>query len=405
MAERRIPVLPPLPEEELRSPDAAVEAPPAETLDVGASTEPPALGPAQEQRPRPRRGRRERGPEGRRLWSAGHAIVVLALALGLSVLLNAPGVHKKAYNQEAGWQRDVALALTGPLASVSHALLLDRARKGVQAAIGRSGEDDIDTSVAGAGAPEPTAPTTPSPETRNPRPSTKLAFSPQHKLKIWVAGDSLVIVPGYAILRAAGGSPVMKGLGVDGRVATGLERPDVFNWFDEIRRQMRVLEPNVVVLGFGGNDDKRYMTGLPPGVSIGEFGDASWRREYARRVEAVFSTIVRAGGHVVWIGLPQTRSAEQTQRFDLVNAVVAREARKHPRTVTYVDTYAMFAGPDGGYTEYLTGPSGGTIKVRAGDGVHFENAGGDMIARQVMAALGRTFDLTSWKEKRRGASG
>ena len=72
---------------------------------------------------------------------------MLVLALGFSLLLNAPGVHKKAFNQPEGWQRTVALAFTGPLASVSHALRLDRPRAGVQALAGRRGEDRIDTDL------------------------------------------------------------------------------------------------------------------------------------------------------------------------------------------------------------------------------------------------------------------
>ena len=37
--------------------------------------------------------------------------------------------------------------------------------------------------------------------------------------------------------------------------------------------------------------------------------------------------------------------------------------------------------------------------MRASDGVHFERAGGDMIAREVLKALNQKFDLTSWKKK------
>ena len=98
-----------------------------------------------------------------------------------------------------------------------------------------------------------------SPRRRRParRSARKLAFSPKKKLRIWIAGDSLVITPGYAIVRAAGRARRSSRSGtVDGRVATGLDRPDVFNWFDEIRRQVKELQPNVVVLAFGGNDDK-----------------------------------------------------------------------------------------------------------------------------------------------------
>lgn len=387
MAERPLPPLPPLPEDETRTLERATAAP----------TERPA---APRERPR---APRDEGPR-RRQWSAGHALVVCVLALVIGLLLNAPGIHKSAYNKPDGRQRDVALALTGPLAGVSHALLLDRPRKGVQALVGRSGADEIHTDIglpapAPAGKPSRT-PTPTTPPVSTPSKPRKLAFSPKRKLRIWVAGDSLVITPGYAIVRAAGTSPAMEPVGtVDGRVATGLTRPDVFNWFDEIRSRVKELRPRAVVLGFGGNDDKAYMTGLPDGTSIGDFGSWSWRREYARRVGGLMDAINRAGAFVVWIGLPQTRSAAQTQRFDVVNAVVEKEARKREGRATYVDTYTMFAGDDGGYAQYLADGSGQLRRVRADDGVHFEREGGDIIARVVLKALNKQFDLTSWRKK------
>ena len=390
------PPLPPLPEEEE-----------TRTLEQAA----PPRDPGGESPERPRRRRPPRGEDdgpARRQWSAGHALIVCVLALAIGLLLNAPGAHKSAYNKSDGWQRDVALAITGPLADVSHALLLDRPRKAVQALIGRSGEDDIDTEIA-----LPTTPVTPSQPSREPRgtptkpgrgttPPKKVAFTPERKLRLWIAGDSLVITPGYAIIRAAGASKVIESVGgVDGRIATGLTRPDVFNWFDEIRRKVKELKPHAVVLDFGGNDDKAYMTGLPDGVTIDDFGGSVWRREYARRVGGLMDAINRQGAFVVWIGLPQTRSPEQTARFDVVNAVVEKQARKRPGRAAYIDTYRLFAGDDGGYTQYLRNLSGDLVQVRAADGVHFEREGGDMIAREVLKVLNRQFDLTSWRKKRR----
>jgi hypothetical protein len=383
MPDDRPPPLPPPPDDETRTLERAA---PAQSADEPTP-------------PRPKRD----GPR-RRPWSAGHAVVVSVLALGIGLLLNAPGIHKSAYNKPDGWQRDVAIAFTGPLADVSHALLLDRPRKAVQAVVGRSGADEIDTDIGIPLAPPPPA-ATPSPPgtptTPKPKPPRKLAFSPKRKLRIWVAGDSLVIVPGYAVVRAAGASPAIESVGgVDGRVATGLTRPDVFNWFREIRKRVNELHPRVVVLGFGANDDKAYMTGLPEGITIDNFGGSVWRREYARRVGGVMDTISRAGGFVVWIGLPQTRSPEQTQRFDVVNAVVQKEAREREGRAVFVDTYTMFAGDDGGYTQFLPVGSGTVRKVRADDGVHFEREGGDMIAREVLKQLNKTFDLTSWRKTR-----
>jgi hypothetical protein len=184
---------------------------------------------------------------------------------------------------------------------------------------------------------------------------------------------------------------------VDGRIASGLERPDVFNWFQHVREQTRKARPDAVVLMFGGNDDHGFMTGLPEGREIGSFGSPGWTAEYRRRVALIMDSASRNGAYVVWIGLPITRDAEQTRRFDRINAIVQSEAAERPRRVTYLDTYFDFAGDDGGYAQYVTDSSGKLVKMRADDGVHFERAAGDVIAREVLGLLAKRFDLSSWR--------
>ncbi len=351
---------------------------------------------------RPRRRRRRTTDDGRRTLTAGHALVIAALALALGTLLNAPGLHKAAYNQSDGAQRDVALALTGPLAIISHALLLDRPRRALQSALGRSGEDRIDTAIV-IPAPLPRTPSHPTPShgrsgaTATPPP--RLAFGPRKQLRVWIAGDSLVITPGWSIVRAAGRAIRPVGGGPDGHVATGLERPDVFNWFSHVAEKLRALRPNAVVIDLGGNDDHGYMTGLPKGTAVDGFGTPSWTTEYRRRVGGLMDTVVRAHAFLIWIGLPITRNEAQTQRFDTINAVVESEARRRKGFVGYVDTYATFASDTGGFAQYLTNASGTKVLVRSPDGVHFEPAGGDMIARLVLHRLNDAFDLTSWRRK------
>ena len=45
-------------------------------------------------------------------------------------------------------------------------------------------------------------------------------------MRLWIAGDSLVITPGWAVLRALGQNDAVERVGdVDGRVATGLTAP------------------------------------------------------------------------------------------------------------------------------------------------------------------------------------
>jgi hypothetical protein len=340
-----------------------------------------------------RRPRRRVDEGGRRLHSAGSAIVVSALALGFGALLNAAGLHKSAEIQPAGWKRDLALAVTEPLESVSSALLLDQPRRGLKAALGRSADDEID---AGVVVPEPAAEPPPAPPRRQ-------RFSPDRPLRLWVAGDSLVVVPGESILRAVGESRAIRPVGpVDGRIASGLERPDAFNWFEHARKVMTKERPRAVVVMFGGNDDHGFMTGLREGVELDGFGGPRWTAEYRRRVGAIMDTAGRAGAYVVWIGLPITDDADQTARFDTINAIVQAEAAKRPGRASYLDTYFYFAGDDGGYAEYVANASGKLVRMRADDGVHFERAAGDLIARQVLRRLNQRFDLTSWRKSAGG---
>ncbi len=226
------------------------------------------------------------------------------------------------------------------------------------------------------------------------------AFTPSDPLRLWVAGDSLIIDTGYALQRAALATPVIRSVGgVDGKIGTGLDRPDIFNWFLEIRSELKALHPNAVVLGFGGNDDKQYMTGLPAGVTITEFNDPAWRREYARRVGGLIDLVNRAGAYVVWVGLPITRDPAQTARFDAINGVVAQEIDKRPGGAVYLDTYSLLAAPNGGFAQYLTTLSGEVQDVRAPDGVHFSPAGAAIVARQVLKDLNEAYDLTSWRRR------
>ena len=160
--------------------------------------------------------------DGRRLSSAGHALVVAVLALVIGLLLDAPGLHKTAFNEPPGTQRTVALAITG--AARDHeprALPRPAALLAEVGARHRSGDDTIDTRVALP--PPPTQTIAPALGDRRSGPRTSRgtgkAFTPTHPLRLWVAGDSLVIDPGYALQRAALASPRdQERRRVDGRI-------------------------------------------------------------------------------------------------------------------------------------------------------------------------------------------
>jgi uncharacterized protein len=109
----------------------------------------------------------------------------------------------------------------------------------------------------------------------------------------------------------------------------------------------------------------------------------------------VMDLVTRRARLLLWIGLPITKDEAQSLRFDTINAIVHEEAGKRRGRVAFVDTYTLLTGPNGGYAEYLTGERGTLEKVRRGDGVHLERAGGDLVAAAVMAELERHFQLRS----------
>jgi hypothetical protein len=322
---------------------------------------------------------------------AYRGIFVLAIALVLAAVLQAEGLRKQADIQPAGFQRDVAVDVTRPLVSFSRALHLTTPRHELQVAIGRGGEDAIDTQVH-LTLPSPAGPlpgrVQPAPAHR-PAPPPKPLFTAAHPLRVWVAGDSLAEIPGQALQRLGGAIDVV---GVESRLSTGLGRPDLYNWFTRIQQAPGQLHPDVAVLSFGADDAHDYLAGVPAGVTVGPLGSGSWDAEYERRVDGVTSELNAKGIYVVWLGLPNTDHHGFRQSFPVVNSIIERVVRKHAAHATFVDTWTLLSDTHGHYASYLR-VDGRLTLMRLSDGTHYTAAAGDLIAQQVEKQLGAVYRL------------
>jgi uncharacterized protein len=340
------------------------------------------------------------GEAPRRPLAAGHVIIVGLVALLVGSLLNAPGIRKTALGQDVGTKRDVSKFFADPLYDISHFLHTDQLRVGLKDVLGRGGDDDVNLSLP---SPTTTTPTTTQPAVNGSTPTSstttlpvkKRAFSPQHPMSVWVGGDSLSITPGESFINLAPSTGVMNITAntTDGHVATGLARPEVFNWPAHMQEIAAANNPDVYMLTIGSNDDQT-LTGDGGGEP---FGTQSWQDEYRRRVGGMMDQMTGDGKHVLfWVGIPITRNVPRSeQHYRLMNDIYRTEAEKRPGKVVYIDIYDMFRGPDGGYADYL---GIGGVQVRTPDGLHFTRAGGDMIANKVIKAMQDTFDLTSWRK-------
>ena len=172
------------------------------------------------------------------------------------------------------------------------------------------------------------------------------------------------------------------------KVATGLARPDFFDWPVYLRQDMaRRKHPfEAVALMLGANDGQDVKV---DGKQL-KFGTAAWKAMYARRVGAVMDYYLRSGvKRVYWAGMPRMGIDWFNQRMDVLNGIFKAEAAKRGPRVDYVDEWTAVDAPATAYQADL----------RQSDGVHLETAGGMKAARAIMAAVARDWHLPAFTEK------
>jgi hypothetical protein len=324
---------------------------------------------------------------------AGHAILVTVLALGLASLVNISSLRQAAEHQPFGWRRNVAVVLVAPLDGLSSLLGLDEPRELVdrKLAIHRDlpwATAEQAVSASGQAQPEQVRPKR-TPQDRT-QPGQGRTFDTSDPLRIWVVGDSLTEQLG----------PTLRGLMADTGVAaaehelhysSGLSRTDFFDWPARLNALEEASDPDVWVVMFGANDAQSIRVG---GRYL-EFGTPEWDAEYRRRVAHVMTDLSDDAQQMIWVGQPVMRAAGFGQRMAHLDNLYRSEAASHPN-VTFLDTWELFAGPDGAYSAYLPGPDGRATLMRLSDGIHLTRSGGERLATRV-------FDLINqrWRIARR----
>lgn len=320
---------------------------------------------------------------------AGVALIVIVGALLLGLLLNAPDILRTAERQEQGWQRTVGVALMEPIADVSHLLLLDRPRAVIDSLLGRAPvtAEDPPTTVTTA-PPAVSSTTLPATTSTTEAPEARRAVTAEDPLTMYIGGDSMVGQFGPMLDNRAAQSGMVDSEFVY-EFESGLSRPDFLDWPARLREVSANLDPDVFVLFFGGNDAQAIY--MPDGSWI-DFDTPEWEEEYRRRVDGVMTELEEAGHWVYWMGMPIVRSETFRPRVELLNEIYESEAARHPR-VTFIESWSVFQGPDGGYSEYLTDANGDLVDMRLDDGVHLTTAGAIRLAEVVYGVLAEDWDL------------
>lgn len=227
---------------------------------------------------------------------------------------------------------------------------------------------DGEPSTDGSGAASPT-----------PAPAEGPAPTEADPVRVLVAGDSLVGWIGPALTEALAGAPAE--VIEDWEGSSGLARPDFVDWPARLAADMEAHDPEVVVMGFGGNDAQAIPDEAGPIL----LGTDEWAQEYRRRVAQALDAVEAPGRTVYWIGLPLTERDNIEAVAPVIAEAVAAEAATRP-WVQLVDARSALA-PDGSYEVFLTNDEGERVRVRADDGVHPSLDGGRVIVDEFVDDL------------------
>lgn len=316
------------------------------------------------------------------VMAAGQAIFITVVALFIGLLLNAPDILLTASRQEAGWKRDLAVAAAKPFDSISRILSLDAPHNAIDFALGRQAPTtSTTTTVAALAVPTTSLEVTTTIDERR----TVSAADP---LRLFIGGDSMVGQFGPMLENEAEKTGYINVTEVVYEFDSGLTRTDFMDWPTRLRQVREQQDPDAIVLFFGGNDAQAIQI---DGVWF-DYGTTEWLTEYRRRVAGLMTELTNDNVHVYWMGMPIVRSDSFREKVATMNGIYSSEAAAHPG-VTYIDSWEVFTGPNGGFSEYLTNDEGDLVDMRLNDGIHLTTAGGLRLAGVTLNEIERQWQL------------
>lgn len=327
---------------------------------------------------------------------------MVLIALSLGAVLSSGRIVAMAERKPLGDERDRWLSVAEPIESFASATRLDTPESVVDGWLGRSSAPPEFVLTTTTTSPPPTttttapptttttgasATTTPSTTTTRPtttttQPTTTVAprrsVSPQEPLLVLAAGDSLGEYIGQE-LKVIASDAATGEVVLDYSIATGLTRPDYFDWPSHLNEGLAVERTaDVVLFMVGGNDDQPMVV---DGVRLAT-ASPEWVEEYRKRAGLLMDIAESHGTYVVWIGLPPMADARRQAIAIEVNRVVAEEAGFRSRS-SYFDPAPLLLEGDETYSLYVTSPEGELRKARAPDGVHITRQASRWIAQAI----------------------
>jgi hypothetical protein len=225
------------------------------------------------------------------------------------------------------------------------------------------------------GAGQAIAPATPE------EPPTDVA-APQTPRKVLVLGDSLAATGFGALLeKRLDAHPDIECFR-KAKSATGLARPDFYDWESEAKKAVEQRKPDLVVVIMGGNDGQDLTTRTGKGKRVAWKSDG-WNDAYKTRVTEFLQEISTEGRKVLWLGLPKTATTSFEQKLTTIRDLQSQAVGELGQTAEYLDTTPFVTNSSGDLLDKATIGKKKDQPIREDDGIHFTMAGSEFFADKV----------------------
>lgn len=202
--------------------------------------------------------------------------------------------------------------------------------------------------------------------------------------KVLLLGDSLAAT-GFGVLlqKSLDAHPNIK-CARRAKSATGLARPDYFDWFKQGKRAVQKHKPDLVIVILGGNDGQDLVLG-GKGKGRWKRGD-EWDKAYALRVQEFVDGMSAPGRKLIWLGLPRTDTKNFEKKLVRIRAAQKDALAQRGSWVEYVDTTPMVVDGQGKVKKKVRRGKR-VAPLRQKDGIHFTMHGSHYFADRVYPVI------------------
>ncbi len=201
--------------------------------------------------------------------------------------------------------------------------------------------------------------------------------------KVLILGDSLIATGFGALLEKQLDAHPQVVAYRKGKSASGLARPDFFDWMAEAKRQVELREPDMVVVLMGGNDGQDLTHRKKSDGRRVPWMHEDWPASYQERMASFLAEVSAPDREIVWLGMPTMGLRSFEKKLETIRSVQKAAVEAHA-SATYLDTVPMVSDAEGGMlTHGQVGAKGHNKALRADDKIHFTMAGSQFFADAV----------------------